>query len=123
MLLGFSHVGLSIFHGHGNKHVIMTWSYVHFVDSLPVTASFTPAHHICHAQILSSYSEVQHSRLVAQGFKTQLRSSDEAIDLESEDGHSSEVCIPIRGQESPPHMLQKKKILESHPDPGAARGG
>ena len=33
-----------------------------------------------------------------------------AIDyLDSEDGHSSsEVCSPIRGQESPPHMLQKK---------------
>ena len=68
------------------------------------------------------HTQVQHSGLGAQGFKAQLRSSDEAIDLESEDGHSSEVCSPIRGQESPPHMLQKKK-LESHPDPGAAWGG
>ena len=46
----------------------------------------------------SLHTQVQHSGLVAQGFKTQLRSSDEDIDPESEDGHSSEVCSPIRGQ-------------------------
>ena len=85
------------------------WSWLGFMFIFSIHCLWLLHSHLRTISVMRRFylhTQVQHSGLVAQGFKTQLRSSDEAIDLESQDGHSSEVCSPIRGRESPPHMLQ-----------------